>query len=182
MGMFAASSCSMLYTCTVAKQRIIWSVWGAAVPFYARTRLQSQDEQHDVRTFTVYPGKSIREKADSPRPTLSALPSTRVSTAAHSLALKWRWSGTRADSLRLNECSCVGGADVLTRTRNKPSFTPRRSGGGTRVHSVSLWSCAHVRVPWIRAGGRKTEETLLQTLAVAVQYSVSLGTAVHTRA
>jgi hypothetical protein len=42
-----------------------------------------------------------------------------------------------------------------------------------RVRHTGLWSCAHVRAPWIRAGGRtgKTwKETVLQTLAVAVQY------------
>jgi hypothetical protein len=37
--------------------------------------------------------------------------------------------------------------------------------GGTRVRLTSLWSCVHVRVPWIRAGGTYGE-TLLQTLSV----------------
>ena len=48
----------------------------------------------------------------------------------------------------------VGRADgALTPTRNKPNFTPDAAEGGTRVRLTRLWSCVHVRVPWIRAGG-----------------------------
>jgi hypothetical protein len=68
---------------------------------------------------------------------------------------------------------------VLTPTRNRlstPVSRPDAAEGGTRVRPVSLRSCAHVRVPWIRAGGR-TERRYLQTLSgCRVQYSVTLGT------
>ena len=47
----------------------------------------------------------------------------------------------------------------------QPSFTPRRSEGRGESASRITVSCATVRIPWIRAGGRT--ETFLQTLSVA---------------
>jgi hypothetical protein len=45
----------------------------------------------------------------------------------------------------------------------QPSFTPRRSEGRGESASRITVSCATVRIPWIRAGGRT--ETFLQTLS-----------------
>jgi hypothetical protein len=80
-------------------------------------------------------------------------------------------------------CNRVGGADgVLMPTRNRlstPVSRPDAPEGGTRVRPTCLWSCAHVRVPWIRARGTY-REALLQTLPVArPSQSVSLDTVVH---
>jgi hypothetical protein len=46
------------------------------------------------------------------------------------------------------------GLSQLTPTRNRPSFTPDAAEGGTRVRLTRLWSCVHVRVPWIIVGAR----------------------------
>jgi hypothetical protein len=55
-------------------------------------------------------------------------------------------------------CNRVDGADgALTPTRNKPSFTPRRSGGRDESAShmtTELCACARARGPSRRAGGR----------------------------
>jgi hypothetical protein len=63
---------------------------------------------------------------------------------------------------------CVGGARTLAsilRVTTHAAGAVAAPEGGTRVRLTSLWSCVHVRVPWIRAGGTYGE-TLLQTLSV----------------
>jgi hypothetical protein len=66
---------------------------------------------------------------------------------------------TAASDVSSSSCYRVGGTDgALTPTRYRPSFTPRRSGAREEsAPQTLLWSCAHVRVPWIRAGGRQRD-------------------------
>jgi hypothetical protein len=115
--------------------------------------------------------------------------------------LKWWGSGT--DSLLLSTCagnipygaqelgyitptqhdmlygrqrpSCYRVDGALTPTRNKPSFTPRRSGGkDERASHMNVELCACARAMDSSRGDYR--ETLLQTLSgCRVQYSVSLG-------
>jgi hypothetical protein len=130
-----------------------------------------------------------------------ALPCARVRTAAHINSLKWRRTGTdrqmRPHGARelgystptrrvmpygrqRPRCYRVGGVDsVLTRTRNPVTgqhcTRPDAAERGTRVRLISLWSCAHVRVPWDRAGARSDHRTLLQTLNTALKRAPSLA-------
>jgi hypothetical protein len=77
------------------------------VPFHAATRRQSisQDEQHDVRTYTVTQEISLRENAESPhaRPTLRAALHARQHRSTQ--PLKWRGSGTVCVSQRVQATS-----------------------------------------------------------------------------
>jgi hypothetical protein len=66
---------------------------------------------------------------------------------------------------------------VLTRALNRlsnPVSRPDAAEGGTRVRPACPWSCACVRVPWIRAGG-----AVVQTLSGCRSILRLAGTAVH---